>query len=113
MASRTEENWYKRDNLEEVKIHRAELELKWTATDWLSLFANYTYNSTRIKKDPVNPENEGNLINNYPKHKARAGVMSADPRILDVNLRNVDEITSPTMHHSFRPPSSDLESQKS
>ncbi|MBC2694678.1 MAG: HEPN domain-containing protein [Desulfobacteraceae bacterium] len=27
-------------------------------------------------------------------------------------LRNVDEITSPTMHHSFRPPLSDLKSQK-
>ncbi|MCK5508111.1 MAG: type II toxin-antitoxin system PemK/MazF family toxin [Desulfobacterales bacterium] len=26
--------------------------------------------------------------------------------------RNVDEITSPTMHHSFRPPLSDLKSQK-
>jgi hypothetical protein len=28
------------------------------------------------------------------------------------NLRNVDEITSTTMHHSFRPPLSDLKSQK-
>ncbi len=27
-------------------------------------------------------------------------------------IRNVDEITSPTMHHSFRPPLSDLKSQK-
>lgn len=78
--------WYERDNLDEVKIHGAEVELKWAATDWLSLFANYTYNSTRIKKDPVNPENEGNLIDDYPKHKARAGVMYSDPRILDVNL---------------------------
>ena len=77
---------YERDNLDEVKIHGVEVELKWAATDWLSLFANYTYNSTRIEKDPVNPENEGNLINGYPKHKARAGVMYSDPRILDVNL---------------------------
>ena len=79
-------NQYERDNLDEVKIHGVEVELKWAATDWLSLFANYTYNSTRIEKDPVNPENEGNLINGYPKHKARAGVMYSDPRILDVNL---------------------------
>ena len=28
-------------------------------------------------------------------------------------LRNVDEITSSAMHHSFRPPSFDLKSQKS
>ncbi len=27
-------------------------------------------------------------------------------------LRNGDEITSPTMHHSFRPPLSDFKSQK-
>jgi len=27
-------------------------------------------------------------------------------------LRNVDEIISPTMHHSFRPPLPDLKSQK-
>jgi hypothetical protein len=27
-------------------------------------------------------------------------------------LRNVDKITSPTMHHSFRPPLPDLKSQK-
>ncbi len=87
IASRTvSANKYERDNLDEVKIHGAELELKWTATDWLSFFANYTYNSTRIKKDPVNPENEGNLIDDYPKHKARAGVMYSDPRNLDVNL---------------------------
>ena len=79
-------NKYERDNLDEVKIHGAELELKWTVTDWLSLFANYTYNSTRIKKDPVNPDNEGNLIDDYPKHKARAGVMYSDPRFLDVNV---------------------------
>jgi iron complex outermembrane receptor protein len=86
IASRAEQNWYKRDNLDEVKIHGVEVELKWAATDWLSLFANYTYNSTRIEKDPVNPENEGNLIDDYPKHKARAGVMYSDPRFLDVNV---------------------------
>jgi outer membrane receptor protein involved in Fe transport len=79
-------NQYERDNLDEVKIHGAEFELKWTATDCLSLFANYTYNSTRIEKDPADPENEGNLIDDYPKHKARAGVMYSDPRFLDVNL---------------------------
>ena len=27
-------------------------------------------------------------------------------------IRNVDDIISPTMHHSFRPPLSDLKSQK-
>jgi len=30
----------------------------------------------------------------------------------DLVLRNGDEITSPTMHHSFRPPLPDLKSQK-
>jgi hypothetical protein len=31
---------------------------------------------------------------------------------VDPWLRNVDEITSATMHHSFRPPLPDLKSQK-
>ncbi len=89
IASRTvdiSKSWYKRDNLDEVKIHGIEVELKWAATDWLSLFANYTYNSTRIEKDPINPENEGNLIDDYPKHKARAGVMYSNARFLNVNF---------------------------
>ena len=36
----------------------------------------------------------------------------APPSMPRIILRNVDEITSTTMHHSFRPPLSDLKSQK-
>ncbi|MBW2166447.1 MAG: hypothetical protein JRG74_10265 [Deltaproteobacteria bacterium] len=47
------------------------------------------------------------------------GFFSRLSETLDVNalnkvakVRNVDEITSPTIHHSFRPPLSGLKSQK-
>ena len=48
----------------------------------------------------------------YPFCKAVAELSGIDCPC-EKELRNVDEITSPTMHHSFRPPSSDLKSQKS
>jgi len=89
IATRTEDaakKWYKRDNLEEVSIHGIETELQWRPKDWLSMFVNYTYNQTEIEEDPVNPENEGNLVSDYPEHKVRAGVTYADPNLFDVTL---------------------------
>jgi len=41
----------------------------------------------------------------------REGELSARAALANT-LRNGDEITSPTMHHSFRPPLPDLKSQK-
>jgi len=38
--------------------------------------------------------------------------ISKTPTFQEALIRNGDEITSTTMHHSFRPPSSDLKSQK-
>ena len=40
------------------------------------------------------------------------GVKKPYSYFISKSLRNVDEITSPTMHHSFRPPLPDLKSQK-
>jgi len=79
-------NWNERDNLEEVSIHGMETELEWRPKVWLSMFVNYTYNQTEIEEDPVNPENEGNLVSDYPEHKVRAGVTYANPKLFNVTL---------------------------
>ena len=50
------------------------------------------------------------LENNRVKENIIEAIAAAAKRSKE--LRNVDEITSPTMHHRFRSPSSDLKSQK-
>jgi len=47
-----------------------------------------------------------NKFNQYISHEERKQFLT------NFILRNGDEITSPTMHHSFRPPLPDLKSQK-
>jgi hypothetical protein len=47
----------------------------------------------------------------HPKLFKRANMALADPKTTLV-VGNGDEITSSTMHHSFRPPLPDLKSQK-
>ena len=77
---------YVNDNISEVDIYGAELEMQWYPRKDLSLFANYTYNISEIKEDKNNPELEGNYLTNDPRHKVHVGLNYTNPSLVDVNL---------------------------
>ncbi|MGM0656695.1 MAG: TonB-dependent receptor plug domain-containing protein [Thermodesulfobacteriota bacterium] len=77
---------YINDNISEVDIYGAELEMQWYPREDLSLFANYTYNISEVKKDKNNPELEGNYLTNDPRHKVHVGLNYTNPSLVDVNL---------------------------
>ena len=77
---------YKLDNISEVDIYGVEAELQWSPMKELSLFANYTYNISKVAKDDNNAELEGNYLPNDPRHKVHAGLHYQDPRFVNVSL---------------------------
>lgn len=79
-------NEYIKDNISEVDIYGAELEVQWYPREDLSLFANYTYNMSEVKEDKNNPDLEGNFLSNDPRHKVHVGVNYKNPNLVDVNV---------------------------
>lgn len=77
---------YINDNISEVDIYGAELEMQWYPREDLSLFANYTYNISEVKEDKNNPELQGNYLTNDPRHKVHVGLNYTNPSLVDVNL---------------------------
>jgi len=77
---------YKLDNISEVDIHGIEAEVQWSPIRELTLFANYTYNISKVVKDENNADLEGNYLPNDPRHKAHAGVHYRDPRYVNISL---------------------------
>lgn len=69
---------YQIDNIGEVNIYGTELDLAYSATNNLNLFANYTYNQSVIKQFTVNPDGAGidltgKYLTNIPVHKFSSG----------------------------------------
>ena len=79
-------NYFIYDNISEVDIYGLENELRWQALRNLSLFANYTYNVSKVEKDEENPDLEGNDLPNQPKHKLHLGLDYANPEWVNINL---------------------------
>jgi len=77
---------YINDNISEVEIYGAELQMQWHPRNDLSLFANYTYNISEITEDLNNPELEGNYLTNDPRHKVHFGINYQNPELVDINL---------------------------
>jgi len=95
-------NEYILDNISEVDIHGVEAELQWYAATNLTVFGNYTYNESKISKDEVDKNQEGNYLTDDPRQKLHLGMSYQNPRIMNITLGwnryidkyyNVDEVT--------------------
>jgi iron complex outermembrane receptor protein len=77
---------YQLDNISEVDIYGIETEMEWYALSGLTLFANYTYNISEVKKDENNADLEGNYLPNSPRHKVHFGFRYQNPKIVNVSV---------------------------
>jgi outer membrane receptor for ferrienterochelin and colicin len=77
---------YVLDNISEVDIYGVESELEWYATRTLTLFANYTYNVSEVKKDDNNAALVGNQLPNDPRHNAHFGFRYTNPEIVNLSV---------------------------
>lgn len=75
---------YQLDNISEVDIYGIETELEWYALPGLTLFANYTFNVSEVKKDENNADLEGNYLTNDPRHNVHFGFRYNNPKIVNV-----------------------------
>jgi outer membrane receptor protein involved in Fe transport len=77
---------YQLDNISEVDIHGIETELQWYPLNALTLFANYTYNISKVEKDDNNAALEGNYLPNDPRHNFHAGIRYQNPDLINISL---------------------------
>ena len=77
---------YQLDNISEVDIYGVETELEWHALPDLTLFANYTFNISEIKKDENNADLEGNYLPNDPRHNVHFGFWYNNSKIVNVSV---------------------------
>lgn len=61
-------------NAEEASIQGFELDARWRATEWLTLFAGYGYTDTEIDRYDGRPYTEGNKIPYAPEYTGNAGI---------------------------------------
>lgn len=84
-------SWYSADNvwinrnIGRTKSYGGELELKIHLFEQWLVNANYTLNSTKIDKNPSNPEQEGNWMPFCPEHKVNAGITFVLENILTLS----------------------------
>ena len=81
------------ENISRVNIHGLEVEMKWDPRRDLTLFGNYTWNVSKIKRDTANPELEGNYLPTDPIHKIHFGLWYKNPEIVNVLLQGNYYIT--------------------
>ncbi len=79
-------NEYKLENISRVNIHGLETEVEWHLRKDLTLFANYTYNISKIAEDLENPGLEGKYVTTDPIHKIHFGLWYQNPQLLNVYL---------------------------
>uniref|UniRef100_A0A7V4G762 TonB-dependent receptor n=1 Tax=Desulfobacca acetoxidans TaxID=60893 RepID=A0A7V4G762_9BACT len=77
---------YKLENISRVNIHGLEVELEWNPRKDLKLFANYTYNISKIAEDIQDPRLVGNYLPNDPVHKFHFGILYKNPTIANIYL---------------------------
>lgn len=61
-------------NAEEASISGFELDARWRATDWLTLFAGYGYTDSEIDRYDGRPYTKGNKIPYAPEYTGNAGL---------------------------------------
>jgi outer membrane receptor protein involved in Fe transport len=77
---------YQLDNISEVDIYGIETELEWYPVNDITLFANYAYNISEVKKDANNADLEGNYLPNDPRHNVHFGFRYQNPEIVNASL---------------------------
>ncbi len=77
---------YQLDNINKVDIYGIEAEVKWHLFNDLALFANYTYNVSKIKEDTNDASLEGNYLPHNPRHKVHFGFQYQNPKIVNISL---------------------------
>ncbi len=83
---------FQRQNITEVNIYGAEIEIQYDISENISLFANYTYNDSRIAKFEQNPQLENKYLKYTPKHQAKAAVFWSN-KIVNINLSAIYKST--------------------
>ncbi len=79
-------NEYMLDNISKVDIYGIEAELEWYPVSELTLFANYTYNISKIDEDDNNADLEGNYLPNDPRHQTHFGFRYLNPKIVNLEV---------------------------
>lgn len=74
-----------KQNITEVKIYGADLDVKYQLSNDLNLYANYTYTKSEIKKFEDQPELEGKSLTYTPDHMVNAG-FSFEHKIANFSL---------------------------
>lgn len=77
---------YQLDNISEVEIYGIETELELSLYNHFTIFANYTYNISEIKKDANNAALVGKYLTQDPRHSAHAGFRYQNPKIINFSL---------------------------
>ena len=77
---------YKLDNISEVDIFGVETEVEWYVLSGLTLFVNYTYNISEVKKDDNNAALVGKYLTNDPQHNFHWGFRYKNPEIINVSM---------------------------
>ncbi len=77
---------YKLDNISKVHIHGIEAEFQYEIRNNLNVFANYTYNISKIDEDLNNKNLEGNYLPNDPRHKVHGGFRYQNPDTINASI---------------------------
>ncbi len=77
---------FRRENLGQVTIYGLELEARHQLTPWLSLFANGTFNRSRIDEFAKDRSLEGKDLEFTPRLKANLGLVFDHPRFFTAEL---------------------------
>ncbi|MFP4108375.1 MAG: TonB-dependent receptor plug domain-containing protein [Desulfonatronovibrio sp.] len=79
-------NEYILDNISEVDIYGFYTELQWEPINYTTLFANYTFNISKVGKDSENKGLEGKYLPHDPRHALHFGVRYSNPSIFNLTL---------------------------
>lgn len=73
-------------NVGKVKIQGVEVDSSYPISDRLRIFANYTYNQSKIKEYKENTALEGKYLIEVPKHKGSLSLMYTNPEFADTKI---------------------------
>jgi iron complex outermembrane receptor protein len=77
-------NYKEKINVGEVEIKGIEVEADYPLTDMWKVFANYTYNKSKIKKFKENSALEGKYLTYAPKNKASVSIEYINPNFINI-----------------------------
>jgi len=72
---------YRRENVGEVRIFGAEMDTRIRIIKGLSVYANYTYNNSKIHRFSERKELEGEFLTYVPQHQANSGLEWLNPYV--------------------------------